>query len=152
MAEFEPTLPRESTAVKVTVVEPIGNISGASLVTETLPSVASLAVAPSKNAEIAASLDDVPLASVAATLMSAGTLTEGPVVSLFTDAVTVLVSNEVEPTAEIEILPSARALASTEVVQALSVQSAASAAAVADPAVKVTTTETPVELQVPETS
>jgi hypothetical protein len=71
---------------------------------------------------------------------------------LFTDAVAVLVSNEVEPTAEIEILPSARALASTEVVQALSVQSAASAAAVADPAVKVTTTETPVELQVPETS
>ena len=147
-----PTLPRESAAVKVTVVAVIGNMSGASLVTVTGPSVASVALAPSKNAEIAASLADVPLASVAATLISAGTLTEGPVVSLFTDAVTVLVSNEVEPTADIAILPSARALASTEAVQALLAQSTASESAVTDPAVKVTTTETPVELQVPETS
>ena len=147
-----PTLPRESAAVKVTVVAVIGNMSGASLVTVTVPSVASLADAPCKNVAIAVSLAAVPLASVAATLISAGTLTEGPVVSLFTDAVTVLVSNEVEPTADIAMLPSARALASAEVVQAPSVQFAASESAVTDPAVKVTTTETPVELQVPETS
>ena len=42
---LEPTLPNESAALNVTMVAPTGNVPGASLVTETEPSVASLAVA-----------------------------------------------------------------------------------------------------------
>jgi hypothetical protein len=45
-AEAVPVLPAESLALNVTFVPPIGNADGASLVTLTLPSVASFAVAP----------------------------------------------------------------------------------------------------------
>ena len=67
----------ESVAVNVTTVGPIGNMSGASLVTVTFASTLSSTVAESRNAAISVSVASVPLASVAATVASSTVITGG---------------------------------------------------------------------------
>jgi hypothetical protein len=151
VAEADPVLPRESTAVKTTTVAPIGNSDGALLVTETAPSTASVAVAAARNAAMSALLAGVTPALIASTVISAGALTVGPAVSFVAEAVTVLVSPGDVPTAVTVTVPSGRALASAVAVHALSVQVAAADEAEAEPPVSVTTTDTSDVLQVPET-
>ena len=135
----------------MTAVAPIGNTDGASLVTETLPSTASAAVAAARNAAMSALLAGVPAPLAASTVISADTLTVGPAVSLVAEAVTVLVSPGDVPTALTVTVPSGRALASAEAVQALFVQVAAADEAEVEPPDSVTVTDTPGALQVPET-
>ena len=146
-----PVLPSESAAVKVTVVASIGNTDGALLVTETLPSTMSAAVAAAKNAAIVALLAGVPAALAASTVIDAGALTTGPAVSLVAEPTTVLVSPGDVPTAVTVTVPSGRPLASAVAVHALSVQVAAADAAEAEPPVSVTTTVTSATLQAPVT-
>ena len=77
-----PALPAASVAVNTTVVSPIGRVSGALLVTATVPSTASVAVAPSKNAVISVAVFAAPAALVATTVIAAGTVTTGAVISV----------------------------------------------------------------------
>ena len=96
-------------------------------------------------------MEGVPSPLMASTVIFAGALTEGPAVSLVAEAVTVLVSPGDVPTALTVTVPSGRALASAEAVQALSVQVAAADEAEVEPPASVTVTDTPGALQVPET-
>ena len=76
-----PLLPDKSEAVKVTIVAPSGNIAGALLETGREPSTASFAVEALRKVLIVVSVFAVPLASVAATVILAGAVTTGGVVS-----------------------------------------------------------------------
>ena len=65
--------------LKVTVVGPKGNTSGALLVIVKFASTLSVAVAASKKAATDVSVFVVPFASVAATVVAAGAVTTGAV-------------------------------------------------------------------------
>ena len=71
--------PAASVTVNVTTVAPNGNTAGASFVIVTLLSTLSVATALSTQATIAGSVAAVPLASVAGTVSSAGTVRTGAV-------------------------------------------------------------------------
>ena len=144
-------LPKESTALNVTVVAPIWNTAGASFATLTTPSPASTALALDKKEAIAVSVAGVPFSSTAATVISAGALTTGPTVSFVVEAVAVFVSNVVVPVALTVIEPSARELASTVALHSPDEQSTEDPDTVSEPLVNEATTETPERLHVPAT-
>ena len=102
-----PALPAASVAVNTTVVSPIGRVSGALLVTATVPSTASVAVAPSKNAVISVAVFAAPAALVATTVIAAGTVTTGAVISVLGVGVGVGVGSGVTTGAVPELLSQA---------------------------------------------
>ena len=79
-----PVLPAVSRTEKVTVVTPMGNTLGASLSMPLVrsPSLLSVAVAPARKAWMSGSVIGEPLASTATTVMPAGAVTSGGVVSM----------------------------------------------------------------------
>ena len=77
-------LPAASVAVKLTVVSPNGIVAGASVETARVPSTLSIAEPAERNAAISASVERVPLPSVAATTLSLGAVTAGAVRSTTT--------------------------------------------------------------------
>ena len=80
-------------ALNITMVSPMANLLGASwLMPFILPSTSSSAVAPARNAAMAESDAGVPDRVVAATVMSAGGVIIGAVVSLYSETVTVAVA------------------------------------------------------------
>ena len=81
VASAVPVLPTASVAEKVTVVTPKGNSAGASLATARDPSTSSKAVAAARKAAIAALAASVPPGPSASTVMLAGAVTTGAVVS-----------------------------------------------------------------------
>ena len=77
-----PILPAISLALKViVVVDAAGKVAGALFVTETAPSMSSVADVVARNTAITASVAGVPETLSAATLIFAGTVTTGGVVS-----------------------------------------------------------------------